>query len=143
MKVKAIASSMTNAPIDVLQAGWSTQSQVFVTIGREYEVHALVFAGNPEYRTPRPRILGFQIVNDIDSPSFYPTCLFEVVDRTLPHDWECNLFPPGNFLIGPRFIIESTEAFDAMSDKEPDAMRKFRSRLQDIEAERRKAEEYT
>ena len=131
MKVRAIASSFENAPEEALRSGWSKECNLHITTGREYDVYAISLFGLPEYG--RPRILTFQIIES-NSPSWLPSFLFEVVEPSLPKDWECNLFPSGNFVIGPAFVVETEDAYGAMVEQEPDAMRKFRARQREIES---------
>lgn len=130
MKVKVI-TSFINAPEEVLQCGWSKECDAPITEGREYTVFAIsVFK---QHFTHPDRLIYFHIINDANLPSSLPAFLFEVVDRSLPPDWECNLLGLGTLVMGPSFICESDEAFDAMEDQEPEAMRKLRARQREIE----------
>ncbi|MCX7806883.1 MAG: hypothetical protein N3A38_17100 [Planctomycetota bacterium] len=133
MKVKAITDSFETAPVDIIQEGWSRRCDPGITPGKTYEVYALSFVGHPEYN--RPRTLAFQIIDDAGFQAWLPAFLFEIVDRKLPSDWEANLFPDGNFVIGPSFVVESPEAYDAMVESDPEAMKKFWERLEKLEAE--------
>jgi hypothetical protein len=133
MKIKAITSSFANAPHEVVQSGWSRECDPGITEGREYTVYAIsVFRQPIEGFT---RLINFQIVDDTNGVTWLPSFLFDVVDRSLPPDWECNLLPSGILVIGPTFITESDEALQAMGDQEPEAMQKFRARQQEIESQ--------
>ncbi len=133
MKVRALTSSFANAPADVIQSGWSTESDPGIATGKMYDVYALAFFGEPQY--DRPRIMGFQVIDDANFPTWLPSFLFEVMDGSLSPDWECNLFPSGTFVIGPRFVVESEEAYRAMVQTEPSSMQKFRARQREVESQ--------
>lgn len=133
MKIQATTTSFTNAPDEVLDAGWCKECIPDITPGKAYEVHAISIFGQPEIGWPR--LLSFQIVGDSGVPTWLPSFLFDVVDRVLPADWEGNLFPSGNFVIGPPFVVESEEARRSIVELEPEAMQKFWSRKQQIESQ--------
>jgi len=124
--VRALTSSFVGAPEEVRRAGWSRECEAGITAGKEYTVYAITFFGTPEYG--RPRLINFQIVDDWDVIAWLPCFLFEVVDRHLPVDWECNLFRSGTMVIGPRFMSESEESYIAMVELEPGAVQQFRDR---------------
>jgi len=130
MKVKAITSSFTNAPEEVLRSGWSRECEPGITTGNEYTVYAVSV-----FRQPiegYARLVYFQVVDDTNGVSWLPSFLFEVVERSLPADSEGNLFPSGTFVIGPSFVSESEEAYRAMVELEPEPMREFRARQREI-----------
>lgn len=133
MKVKALTSSFVNAPEEVLRSGWSRECDPGITEGREYTVYAIAVFKQPIEGFAR--LIFFQVVEDAGWPVWLPSFLFEIADRSLPSDWECNLLPSGTFVIGPSFITESEEAYGAMVEQEPEAMQKFRARQRAMEVE--------
>jgi hypothetical protein len=80
--------------------------QIFLTAGRQYDVHALaVFQGQSS----------FQIVDDLNYPAWYPTWLFDIIDTNLPLDWICNIFREEPLLVmGPNFVADDIAAYEEM-----------------------------
>lgn len=127
MIIKAIESSMENAPEYLFQAGWTKEAILHITKGKEYEVHAI---------TVFQRRTSFQIVDDLDFESWLPVFLFEVVEGTIPADWICNLVHNDQLLIGPRFIAESYEAYGSMVEHVPEQVWKFEKRLRKMKEDK-------
>lgn len=114
--------------IPPLVARHSSESQTFLTVGREYEVHAIaVFDGLPS----------LQIVNDIDYPAWQSTWFFDAVDHALPRDWRGNFFrdEPG-LLLGPDFVTRDEASYGAMVELEPEPVGEFWERVEAREANR-------
>jgi hypothetical protein len=109
--------------------------QSFITADKEYEVHAV---GIYFYATA---LILFQIVDDLRYPAWLPHVLFEIVERTLPSDWLCNIFPPESgrptvFVLGPEFIVKDGDSLDAMVLLEADPVDLFWKRIEAIEKAR-------
>ena len=96
-----------------------------VTVGKVYEVHAIsVFGGN----------VLVQIVDDLRFPVWYPSVLFEVVNRDLPSDWQCNSFAQISMqkhivVFGPEFVVQNEAAYNAMVELDADQVDLFWKRV--------------
>lgn len=104
------------------EAQYVTPSQVFLSMGKHYEVHALsVYDG----------VCFLLVVDDASAADFKPRALFDVVDPELPADWICNTFPTGpvQLLIGPEFIARDVASYDDMIDQRAEQLARFRERL--------------
>lgn len=91
-------------------ARFATPGQVFLTVGRHYDVFALaVFEGQPL----------FQVVDDLRYPAWLPSWLFDVVDPALPSDWIGNVFrEEPSFVAGPDFVAKDQAAYGRMVELE-------------------------
>ena len=47
MKVRAAVTSLHKALREIYENGWSVDAQLALTEGKEYDVHAVVCAGDP------------------------------------------------------------------------------------------------
>lgn len=102
-------------------ARFAPPGQRFLTVGRQYEVHAIaVFEG----------VTRFQVVDDLGYPHWYPTWLFEVSDTTMPSDWICNVFRDEPALvIGPNFVAGDLAAYEAMVELDSEKVDLFWKRV--------------
>jgi hypothetical protein len=104
------------------EAVFATPAQVFLSTGKEYDVHAVsVYNG----------IVFLQIVDDGQMPELLPRSLFEVVDSSVPDDWICNAFPEGpvQLLLGPAFFADSPASYDGMIDRDAKQVGAFWQRV--------------
>lgn len=118
MKVRAIRNSFVDAPPHVAKKGFP-RTQTHLTVGKEYDVYAMSFYEG---------CLSLLVIADHGHESFRPSWFFEIVERTLPADWQVNLFDDGNYLqglIGPEFIVRDGESYDALINEEPKAVEKM------------------
>ena len=98
--------------------------QSFVTVGKEYEVHALaIFDG----------IVMMQIVDDVGMPSWRPGWLFETLDGAMASDWICNAPNDGpiSLLVGPPFVVQDEASYTQMVELETDQVARFWKRIDD------------
>jgi hypothetical protein len=125
MRVLARLVDLTRCPAGVAES--ATPGQVFVTVGRQYDVHAIaVFEGVPM----------LQIVDDIRYPAWLPAWLFEVVDAALPPDWICCVFREEPALVlGPEFVAKDQQAYASMVELEADQVDRFWKRVEAQRAE--------
>jgi hypothetical protein len=102
-------------------ARFATPGQVFVTAGKHYDVFALaVFEGQPL----------LQVVDDLRSPAWLPSWLFDVVDPSLPSDWIGNVFhEEPSFVAGPDFVAKDQTAYGRMVELEANEVDLFWKRV--------------
>lgn len=140
MRVLAIRESCENAPEELVRMGYTESSTIvsrFITRGKEYEVHAVVVwtSGHVHFcivSNPIPHRVRGEFVRITWLPSWF----FQVVDPTMPADWECHAFSHPPLIIGPSFISESQDAYVRMVDLERDQSDKFWERLKRIEEQK-------
>ena len=120
MIVKAVTSSFTGAPREVLDSGWHIDCDPHLTVGNQYDVKAISIFH---------KVIYFQIVDDTNGITWLPSFLFVVSDGRLAPDWCCNLLDPGHLVIGPDFICNNAEAYRRMVELEPDQVAMFYERL--------------
>src|SRR5690242_1695146 len=108
-------------------APYVKKSQTFVTVNREYEVHAVaVFNG----------LQNLLIVNDIGYPSWEKSWLFDVVDSSVPHDWICSLLhDEPALLLGPEFLAKDADSYSAMVELEAEQVDRFWRRVESLQVE--------
>lgn len=94
------------------EAFYVSPSQIFLSSSKDYEVHAVSVYDNVSFA---------MIVDDKDTPIFLPRVLFDVVDKEIPDDWICNMFPTGSIqlVVGPEFLAKDLASYNAMIDHEP------------------------
>lgn len=139
MKVRARVASLKDAPDEVIEVGWSRDAELNVEVGTEYVVHGISFWGIPQYG--RPRITWVLVFSEhLRTTSWLPAWIFEVTDGNLDPDWKCNFFPSGAVAIGPPFVSESEEAYEALAEHDEEAMRRFWARQIRLENEAKEEE---
>lgn len=122
MQAVARSVSMEDAPSAV--ANMATPGQVFITVGKKYEVHGL--ASFEEQ-------IVFQVIDDIRHPAWLPAWLFDVVDSTLPEDWVCSIFHDApNLVAGPPFLAESQDSYAKMVELDADSVELFWKRVDSL-----------
>lgn len=123
MKVRARICKRIECPDEIKP--YVQEPREFITIGEEYEVHAISFSHGLAF---------LQIVDDIPSPRWYPYALFELAECSLPRDWICNLFPENRSndlvaLIGPEFVAGNRASYESMVQLEADLVDLFWKRI--------------
>jgi len=108
-------------------ASYTKESQTFLTVGREYEVHAaVVFKG----------LIILQIIDDLRYPSWEASWLFDVVDSSVPSDWVCNfLHEEPSMLLGPWFVAKDEESYGAMVELEAEQVDRFWKRVESLRSD--------
>jgi hypothetical protein len=129
VKVVAIDRSKSGLMDWLSSIGYTEQGIEHVKPHSIYEVHAVVIYEGT---------LFYQIVDDLGTMTFVPSRIFQITTHELPNDWFLNTFnEEPSFIMGPRFIAESVDAYEAMVDWEPQQMCRFWERLKRRESERR------
>ena len=120
MRVRAIRNKFVDAPSAVAAFG-SIQTNTNITVGREYDAHALsVFEG----------VVFLQIVTDARFISWIPSWFFDVIDAAVPSDWMCCL--PGDTLqlvIGPAFVATDEASYNRMAELDSTSVAAFWRRI--------------
>jgi hypothetical protein len=128
--MRVLAKKVDLEPLALERRRFATPGQVFVTAGKEYEVHAItVFEGH----------VLLQIVTDLDHPGWMPSFLFDIVDAELAADWTANLLDgEPSLVLGPEFVTQNVASYTAMVELEATQVDRFWRRVQLLESERRK-----
>jgi len=123
MQATPIRDSFAACPKELLAVGYGPESQVLVSKGKIYQVTALARWREAFY---------LQVVNDVNSPTWLPSWLFEVTDKSLPSDWICTLQDDDlQMILGPAFIARDEASYTRMVELEPDSVAAFWSRYSD------------
>jgi len=119
--MRAVARQIEVGSLPESIAKFAPPGQVFLTAGRQYDVHAIaVFEGQPS----------LLVVDDLRNPAWYPAWLFEVVDTALPPDWICNVFREEPALVvGPDFVASDLAAYEGMVELAADRVDLFWKRV--------------
>jgi len=122
MKVRAVAVASSEIPSSIEPY----TRQTFVTVGKEYVVHAIAVLGSG--------VPFLQYIDDHGMPAWTPTLLFEPIDYSLPADWICNCFTGNDgwlaLLLGPDFIAKDVPSYVAMVELEPEQVDRLRKRVE-------------
>lgn len=119
--VTAIVDSVQQQPARLLQAGFTANSKLYISIGKSYEVHAIHVDAE---------IVWYQILCDVDMIVWLPSDFFKIVDGSLPTDWRVNcLGEDARLAIGPEFMVSSHQALVDMLEQTPEQSNRFWKRL--------------
>lgn len=120
MRVKATRNNFEGCPPAVAAFG-SPQSETNITLGKEYEVHALsVFQG----------VVCLQIVGNVNIITWLPSWFFEISEATMPDDWVCCL-PGGDLqmVLGPKFLAADESSYNRMVELDSESVMAFWQRV--------------
>lgn len=116
MRAKAIQNKFEGCPPAIAAIG-SSESQVHLSLGMEYEVFALsVFQG----------VVFLQVVVDANHITWLPAWFFEICEATTPGDWVCCL--PGESLqmvLGPEFVAADEASYNRMVELDSESVAAF------------------
>lgn len=126
MRLLAIRQTFEGCPPEVLRVAGFPESITHITREKEYEAFAVaVWDGVPFV----------QIICDLEVETWLPKWLFTLVSHDIPSDWIINCFEGEvSRVLGPSFVAESKEAYDAMVNLEVVATTNYWQRLRDLEA---------
>jgi hypothetical protein len=97
------------------------RGQTFISLGKEYEVQALVVFDGQAY---------VQIVDDIRHIGWYSAWFFDAVDPSISTDWICTISDTRvQMIMGPPFIARSEEEYSRMVELDPDLVELFWTRF--------------
>jgi hypothetical protein len=108
------------------EATYFVSKQLHLTFGKEYEVYALSFYDGVAF---------VLVIDDLDTPTFLPQVVFEMVNPTISASWICNFFPDCavRLVAGPEFIAKDFESYNAMIDMEYEQVKAFWNYVQEYQ----------
>lgn len=122
MLVEALAERTSWLSERLRAKGFSENSQMDVTPGRTYEVHAIVLWSGIPF---------FQIVSDAEYILWLPAAAFRILDGSIPVDWTVNQFDEDIPLIfAPPFISRDKQSYSDMVEGDRAQVREFKARLE-------------
>jgi len=78
-------------------------------------------------------IVTFLVAEEDDFPTWYPAQVFKVVDDTVPDNWFFKYFSDNQFGVqavwGPELLVKEDGFYDALNDRVPSALHRFRMEL--------------
>ncbi len=127
MRMRARAVNWNDCPAAI--ATTLPREQAFLTVGNEYEAHAISVTNGIAYA---------HVVNDSGWPSWRPLWFFDVVDPAIPGDWIARIDHGSvQLVLGPDFVARDEEALASISTLDSDQVARFwaRVRARDDDAE--------
>jgi hypothetical protein len=124
MKVQSLITDGALLPKKYSAAGYTAKTTFALTIGKTYEAY-----GTSVWRS----IVSVLVMDDDDFPTWYPMEVFTTVDETVPDGWFFKYFTDSEFSLeaiwGPERLVKEEGFYDALSDRDPSALHKFRTEL--------------
>lgn len=116
MKVKGLNIDWDKVPSEV--EPFISPNQTFITSGKEYSVYALSIYS---------KVVFILVIDDLDTPVFLPTWIFETISTYIPENWICNLKLSDDveMVLGPEFLAKDLEAYSRMIDQETEQLDQF------------------
>ena len=120
MRARATRNKFVGCPAAVAAFG-SPQSDTNITVGKEYEIHALsVFQG----------VVCLQIVSDVNIITWLPSWFFQICERTVPSDWICSLLGGDlQMVLGPEFTAADETSYNRMVELDSESVNAFWQRV--------------
>jgi len=123
MRLLAIRQTFEGCPPEVLRVAGFPESVTHITKGKEYEVFAVAIWNGVPF---------VQIICDLGIEAWLPKWLFTLVTHDIPCDWIINCFEGDvSLVLGPSFVAESKEAYEAMVNLEGVTTNKFWKRVRE------------
>lgn len=125
MRLVAHRQTLEGCPPEIARVAGFSQSVTNITKGNQYEAFAVsIYKGIPYV----------QIINDKGFIAWLPQWLFSLVNNDVPTDWIINFFEGDvSVVLGPVFVAESVEAYEAMVSEEVSATTQFWNRVKERE----------
>ena len=120
MRVTCIANSGEALPENYFAVGYTKESVFHVKVTSDYPVFGVgVYRG----------VVLFLLLDNVGLPSWYPADLFTIRDARVPDHWLSAVYPRNEiglaFLIGYEALIADDAHYDALLEREPDALAIF------------------
>jgi hypothetical protein len=114
MLVKFMESSFSD---HLLSIGFTSESQLHLTPGREYEVFSIAEWNEDKY---------YCVILDVNIPCWIPSTVFGTVNDQIPGDWKhTKIGDELDFLLGPEQLVQDEASYIALVSLEPDAVTRF------------------
>ena len=124
MKAECVINDGSLLPTHYSALGYTEQTVIALKVGQIYEVY-----GTSVWRS----IVSVLVVDEDDSPTWYPAEVFKVVDDTVPDNWFFKYYPDNQFGVqavwGPELLVKEDGFYDALNDRVPSALHRFRMEL--------------
>ena len=124
MKAECIITDGALLPTHYRELGYSAETVIALKVGQIYDVY-----GTSVWRS----IVSVLVVDEDESPMWYPVEAFKVVDDTVPENWFFKYYSGNRFgvqaLWGPERLVKEAGFYDALNDRDPLALRIFRTEL--------------
>ena len=125
MRVRATRNSFKGCPDILRRVGFSDESQIKLTLDRDYSVWAI---------SKWKRVVFFLVIDDIKYPVWLPAWLFELMDREIPPGWIFSAFDDEvEIIVGPEFIAKDEQSYGRMVELHPSAVEAFWRYVKDME----------
>lgn len=116
MLVKARIINWQTVPHNV--EPFISPNQTCISSGKMYTVYAVsLYLG----------VVFVLVIDDLETPVFLPSWLFETVVTDIPHDWICHLQVSDDveMILGPEFLARDLDAYNSLVDQESDQLARF------------------
>lgn len=114
MVVKFVGNNFSQ---HLLSIGFNSESEMNLTLGREYEVFSISNWCEDNY---------YYMILDVDIPSWIPSTVFETVNDRLSEDWiRTELEGELKLLFGPEELVKDEASYNSLVNLEPDAVTRF------------------
>ena len=124
MKAECVITNGALLPAHYSALGYTADVVIALKVGRIYEVY-----GTSVWRS----IVTFLVAEEDDFPTWYPAQVFKVVDDTVPDNWFFKYFSDNQFGVqavwGPELLVKEDGFYDALNDRGPSALHRFRMEL--------------
>jgi hypothetical protein len=130
MRVLARYSSFKGIPREWVSSGTTEESQLFLTKGRGYDVHAISASVHDTC---------YLIINDENLFRWEYSWMFEILEGTIPSDWIVGSLPTPydrDTIIGPSFLTSSVEVYSDIAEGLQPAINLMWDRWEQIQRDR-------
>jgi hypothetical protein len=124
MKAECVITNGALLPARYSALGYTAHVVIALKVGRIYEVY-----GTSVWHS----IVSFLVMDEDESPNWYPAEVFKIVDDTVPDNWFFKYFSDDQLSLqavwGPELLVKEDGFYDALNDRVPSALHRFRMEL--------------
>ena len=124
MKAECVITNGALLPARYSALGFTAHVVIALKVGRIYEVY-----GTSVWHS----IVSFLVMDEDESPSWYPAEVFKIVDDTVPDNWFFKYFSDDQLSLqavwGPERLVKEEGFYEALADGDPTAVHTFRTEL--------------
>lgn len=120
--MRVVSKNFDPSGLTEVEVSFYSRSQTFLTVGAEYEVHAVsVYKG----------VVFVLIFDDLSTPTFYPSYLFFSSDFEIPSGWIINFLGVEgvSMVAGYDFMAKSLDSYNDIVDQRLDSVRMLVERI--------------